>query len=207
MPASFLGLPVEIRNEIYKYLLVSSEPIDLQFGEEQLTPSILFTNTTILHEARVLLYGHNCFNFTRYLGDISKFFDTIGLINASHVRCILIRLPDLIQTKDGVSLDQHDLSTLEKTLSQCTNLKTIIADLSSTLDMEKELELFDPAIRDNALALLAAQFRAIPSHPEIVLEVLENSPGSGFRRKMQSHGWKLKVVKPEEDGWCRQLWW
>lgn len=203
MPASFLGLPAELRNEIYKYLLLRSEPFHPlckpSSGKRGLVPNLLSTNTTILREARAVLYGHNCLDFNKpwYPKDVPEFLDSIGLINASHIRCVLIRFPLLRETEGDVSLDEDDLRLLEKVQSHCTHLKTIIADISSTMDVESLLGSFDPAICDKALTLLDAHFRAIPSLPEIVIELPESPQNLEIRRKMQSRGWILKLAIPD----------
>lgn len=51
MPASFLGLPAELRNEIYMDLLVRTEPIDPWSSDNRLAPNLLYTNMKILREA------------------------------------------------------------------------------------------------------------------------------------------------------------
>lgn len=50
---SFLNLPGEIRNMIYKQLLTSEKPINLWFlGKSSIGTTILYTNKTIYREAR-----------------------------------------------------------------------------------------------------------------------------------------------------------
>ncbi|OJJ65840.1 hypothetical protein ASPBRDRAFT_201504 [Aspergillus brasiliensis CBS 101740] len=199
MPVSFLSLPAELRNEIYTYLLICREPINPCHGGHELHPNILFTNTAILHEARALLYGHNCFDLTGESGHVSKFLDTIGSINASHLQCIRIDFPSLGNLEDEVSLEEGSLHILEKIQLQCTNIRKLITDSESTNTMEVRLHLFDsPTIRARALALTAARFGAISSLQEIIVEVYEENLSSNIRREMESHGWILKVVEPVE---------
>lgn len=199
MPVSFLSLPAELRNEIYSYLLIRREPINPWNGDHELHPNILFTNTAILHEARALLYGHNCFDLTWEHGHISEFLDAIGFINASHLQCIRINFPTLGDLEDEVNLEEGSLHVLEKIQSQCTNIKKLITDSESTNTMEVQLDLFDsPTICARALAMIAARFGAISSLQEIVVEVYEEGPSSDIRREMESHGWVLKVVEPVE---------
>ncbi|KAJ5682062.1 uncharacterized protein N7477_002002 [Penicillium maclennaniae] len=197
MPANFLGLPAELRNEIYVYLLVRKEPIDPWNGDHGLDLNLLSTNTVILHEARSLLYGHNCFDLTP--GRIPEFLDTIGFINASHLQCIRIDFPRLCDLEDEVSLEDVSLHMLEKIQSHCTNLRMLITAPESTNTMENWLDSFDsPSICARALALIDARFRAISSLQEIVIEVYEEGPSTYIRKKMESHGWILKVVESVE---------
>ena len=63
-PFRFVDLPAEIRNKIYRYILVHSEPIRL--ATSYLRPSaetlaILFTNTLIYSEAMPVFYSKNAF--------------------------------------------------------------------------------------------------------------------------------------------------
>ncbi|KAJ6105287.1 hypothetical protein N7523_010097 [Penicillium sp. IBT 18751x] len=201
MPASFLSLPAELRNEIYKYLFVRREPIDPWNGDHELELNLLYTNSAILHEARSLLYGHNCFDLTWEPCRIPEFLVTIGFINASHLQCIRIDFPELRYLEDDeVSLTEDSFSFLEKIQSRCTNLKKLITAADSTNAMEYRLYSFDsPRLCDKALALVGARFRAIPSLQEVVIEIYEEGPGSIIRRKMESQGWKLIVVEPAED--------
>ena len=199
MPATFLSLPAELRNEIYIYLLVRKEPIDPWNGDHELDLNLLSTNTAILHEARSLLYGHNCFDLTWEPGRIPECIDTIGFINASHLQCIPIEFPRLRDLEDEVSLEDVSLHILEKIQSRCTNLRKLITAPESTNTMENRLVSFDsPSICARALALIAACFRAISSLQEIVVEVYEEGLSSDIRKKMESHGWILKVVEPVE---------
>ncbi|KAJ5467113.1 hypothetical protein N7475_004865 [Penicillium sp. IBT 31633x] len=115
MPVSFLGLPPELRNEIYALLLVREEPIDPLFGDHKLATNLLATNTTILHEAGSLLYGHNRFDLTSWNHQfVLQFLDIIGFVDASHLQCICVDLPELRDLSGNISLADHSLRTLEK---------------------------------------------------------------------------------------------
>jgi hypothetical protein len=212
MPVTFLSLPAELRNEIYTYLLVRREPIDPWIGDHELAPNLLSTNSTILHETRSLLYGHNRFDLTRltWMSElVSQFFDTIGFVNASHLQCIRIDFPELRDLGDDISLEEDSLQVLEKIQSHCTNLKTLIMSSESTSTMENRLDSFDsPTICAKALALVAAHFKKISSLQIIIVEVYEEGPSLDIRSKMESHGWILSVVEPvEEEVWDNDRSW
>jgi hypothetical protein len=210
MPASFLSLPPELRNEIYNYLFVCGDPINPWSRGNELAPNLLSTNTTILCEARSLLYGNNCFDLTS-LGPktIPDFLDAIGLVNASHLECIRIGFPEFCDLEDEVILEYGSLRTLKKIQAYCTNLKSISTTASTTYFMEIQLNSVDsPTIYGRALALVADHFRAITSLQEIVMEVYDDDLNSYIRSKMQSHGWILKVMEPvEEEEWVNDRIW
>jgi hypothetical protein len=135
MPASFLSLPAELHNEIYKYLLVRREPIDPWSGDHELELNLLSMNKAILHEAGSLFYGCNCFDLT-FECRIPEFLVIIGFINSSHLQCILIDFPELRDLEDEVSLKEASLYILENIQSCCTNLKKLIIAADSTNAIE-----------------------------------------------------------------------
>lgn len=205
MPANFLNLPAELRNEIYLYLLVRREPIDPWNGDNGLLPNLLSTNTKILYEARSLLYGDNCFDFSGWRSElIPQFLDDIGFVNASHIRCIRIDFPELRGLNDKASLGVNSLDILEKIQCYCTNLNRAIITSESTDAMEYRLDSYDsPNICAKAFALVDAHFREMRSLQDIVVEVYEEGPSLDIRKKMKSHGWILNVVEEpvEEVEW------
>lgn len=209
MPASFFSLPSELRNEIYKHVLVCREPISPWSRENQPTPNLLSTNKTILRETSPLLYGKNCFDLTTWNSEmIPQFYDAIGFVNASHIQGIRINFPEFRELKDQVSLQEDSLHTLEKIQSYCTNLKSLTTN--PTIDiMECQRNSFDsPAKCCRALALVAAQLRRITSLQEIVVEVYEADPSSDIQKTMHSHGWTLKLVEPvEHEEWDDDRGW
>jgi hypothetical protein len=196
-----MSLPPELRNEIYKFLLVCEEPIDPWVGGYWLTPNLLATNTTILHEARSILYGHNHFELIAWNPEfIPQFLDIIGFVNASHVQCIHVGFPRLRYLEDDVSLEDDSLHILENIKSHCTNLKTLIISSQSMNIIERQLDLVDsPTICAKAFALVDARFKAISSLQEIIVEVHSEGPSSDIRNKMKSHGWIFRVVEPVEE--------
>jgi hypothetical protein len=69
-PASnFLSLPIEIRTQIYKHLLLSPTPIQISLTPvpdlQPLTYSLLKVNKTVSLEAAQILYHCNTFSFSR----------------------------------------------------------------------------------------------------------------------------------------------
>lgn len=205
MPPSFLGLPPEIRNEIYKFLLVSAEPIDFWNNSHGIHPNILYTNTKILHEARAILYGQNRFDIIASFGNwsfhssIPEFIDEIGHVNASYVGQIRVSFPKLC-CEGNVSIENENLPTFEMLLSCFTNLRTVVTTLQYSDVMENTLNLLNsPTTCDNAVTLVDTHFRAIPSLREIAVEVYEDHSSSHLRRKMESCGWRIILMQKVEE--------
>lgn len=198
MPTNFLDLPAELRTHIYTYLLVCKKPIGPWDPGRELVPNILCTNKQILHEARGLLYRYNRFDLSFSQPElITLFLDKIGFVNASYLQCIRVDFPRLSNIGDDVSLQEDSFRVFEKIQTACANLKTLIICPESTNDMEYQLYALESRnICAKAFALFDAHFRAISSLQEIIAEVSEGSPSPDIRRKMEDHGWTIKVVEP-----------
>ncbi|KAF2807990.1 uncharacterized protein BDZ99DRAFT_70906 [Mytilinidion resinicola] len=210
MSTNFLfSLPSELRNNIYEHLLVLQEPIECLthpwLGQSQLgalTPGLLLVNKAVHREASSLLYAQNRFNLAVPDSElVTAFLDQVGCNNAKHIRHIYLNFPEF------GSLDRHDvtiqdgsLRILAKIQRECTNLSTLTTSLNSTNNTELELdELDSPNIAAEALALVDAQFRAILSLQEIIVEVYEEGPSACIRREMESHGWTISVKEQVEE--------
>lgn len=173
------------------------EPIYPEFRAHGLSPSLLATNTTILHEAGSLLYGQNQFNLASWDEEFAlQFLDDIGSVNASHLQCICIDLPRFRNLNNEINMEDESLRTLEKIQSDCTNLQKLIISAEDTADMENQFyPLNGQEVYFRALALVDAGFRAIPSLREVIAEVYEGEASSDITMIMQSHGWIVNVMK------------
>jgi len=60
-PFPFTRLPAEIREKVYRELLVSPEVVDIDFKKPNLHPAIMRTCRAVLHEAHKILYDENTF--------------------------------------------------------------------------------------------------------------------------------------------------
>jgi len=61
VPFPFLSLPAEIREIVYRELLVSPEVVDIDFQKQNLHPAIMRTCRAVFHEAHKILYDENTF--------------------------------------------------------------------------------------------------------------------------------------------------
>ncbi|KAF5602479.1 hypothetical protein FPCIR_1820 [Fusarium pseudocircinatum] len=209
-PVSFFCLSGELRNAIYEIILLQSEPVDpwLRCGLQVLT-GLFRVSKTVHHEASLLFYSQNCFDFAgRDAEQIASFLRQIGNHNASSIRHIIIDFPQFLHLDPGdVTIDDESVSILGNILSRCTSLSTLRTSLHSTRNMEVRLDNLDHySIATEALHLVNTHFRAIPSLPEIILEVYEDGPSDSLRRKMKSYGWVLSENPfEEEEYWDRRF--
>lgn len=99
---SFLNLPAEIRNEIYRYLLISPNALSLtrltQRKGLELFPQILRTCKTVRTEASTILYGCNTFGGVRLFWNKEGALELVNLdtiLNCGTVNAALIRHIDM----------------------------------------------------------------------------------------------------------------
>jgi hypothetical protein len=204
-PTTLLSLPSELRNKIFELALVRQNSINPwndwdQF--EEFTVGLLRTNRTILREASSIFYTQNHFDFT--MGNprnIASFLEQIGSNNASYIRHICIEFPTFRSMDLGnVVISEDSRSILADIHRYCTNLGTLTTSLYSTNAAELDLEALDNNhIVDEAIMLVHAAFRALPSTPEIILEVYKDGPSGHTRDLMRSHGWTINETEHSEE--------
>ncbi|KAJ5361776.1 hypothetical protein N7541_002620 [Penicillium brevicompactum] len=200
MPASFMSLPPEIRIMIYKYVLVDRsplspwKPLSPWHFHDRLVPNLLRTSTTIFHEARSLLYSHNCFNFSDPdYDEVCQFMLKIGRTNASRIQYIRVDFPGLDLVGGRIRYLSRD-SALMKILieSWCPNIKCLIIAWQGTESLERAFDpdrFDDPEACEVALKWVEGHFKVPPSLREIVIEVREHRPSSYIQKLMKSLGW------------------
>jgi hypothetical protein len=218
VPTNFLSLPRELRNQIYVYVLVDEDYINLGtlYYPRPLSPQLLRTNKTIHNEATEVLYSLNRFDFAMYDPNLlSLFLDKIGPNNLNYIRHIRIDFPTFQYLDPGdVTLTDESVRILEKLKDCCGNLKTLTTSRSSTNHMERRLDdLEHPKVVSEALKLVDARFRAISSLREkppldhdsgypvlsIIVEVYKDGLNDDIRREMESHGWILDTAEDVEE--------
>lgn len=201
---SFLRLPGELRNTIYEFILLHPEPIDPCFDcDSQVFVGLFRASKTVHREASLIFYGRNRFDFGGCDPEkLASFLRQIGPRNAGSIRHIVIDFPEFRYLDPGdIALDEESIRTLRNISSSCTSLGTLTTSLHSTHSMECRLDnLEHHKLATEALHLVDTQLRAIPSLPEIILEVSEDAPSDHLRNNMESYGWILsKKVFMEEE--------
>lgn len=125
----FLDLPGEIRNMIYKTLLVKPDPLlvprcdILPWRHHWL--ALLRANKQIHHEAASIMYGFNTFVLDRPLRwfPLSGFLERIGPVNGGHLRKLIFDFLNVGTTISRVGeVDRFEELTV---LRKCTNLETL----------------------------------------------------------------------------------
>ncbi|KAH0129849.1 hypothetical protein KCU66_g4026, partial [Aureobasidium melanogenum] len=147
---SFLDLPAEIRNQIYRLAFVSDEKLDFAYPDNfSRSASLLQTCRQIHEEGRSILYSENTFYFQRRkkeqavrwstdvyeIGykDIRFFLKSIGLANVSLLRRVIIMFEDaqpsmnthLKDADERRFTNDNDLMDILRLLGDHTMLKTL----------------------------------------------------------------------------------
>lgn len=198
--ASFLDLPGEIRNMIYKQLLTLEDPINF-LQESRLETAILYTNRTIHRESSSLLYAQNCFDFVCMTYKlVSQFLGQIGPGNAGYIHHIRIHLPVLRNFESTLALDDDSVCMLAKLQSDCINLRTITMGPANWYDlMLKWISYTSPEIVTRTLLVTITRLREFTNVERIIGEVYDYGPSSFIRDEMISLGWVVRTVEPPED--------
>lgn len=210
MATSFMSLPRELRDEIYKLALLEYNPIRVHsnevtdlFSSQTFEPRILLASKTIYSEANPVLYSENTLDFTAYqYFDVAQFFDQIGRQNASLIRHIRVDFPDLHNNFTGIrSLDEDSVLILACLASHCRRLKTITMSADKVTALDK---MDDPDTVRKALALVNAYLRMGQTVEEIIAEVYEADLDSSqeIKKQMSQLGWMVREIEPvgeEED--------
>jgi hypothetical protein len=129
---NFLSLPIEIRTQIYKHLLVSPTPIRISFNPgpavakdlQNLTLTLLRVNKTVSLEAAQILYHFNTFSFSDHPDSsrwmsidtdtwdlLYSFLHIIGPSNSTHLQILQIHISHpliLERTSNGTLLRDGD---------------------------------------------------------------------------------------------------
>lgn len=206
---TFLSLPLEIRNKIYKPVLVIPHPLYLFQDPGQSVDSfapdkpcqwlaLLYTNKQIHGEASAVLYGMNSFHFvdiTRQQVDVLRsFLDCIGSTNAASVSYLCLSFPvaESIGESGRVSLRDDSRQSLTLLQEQCVRLSTL-----ETVVHFKNSRFFantDEFLKE-ALPLIDARLRAISSLEKIIvrIEVHGQILTPSVKDLMQGLGWSIII--------------
>jgi hypothetical protein len=153
VPASFFSLPGDIRNNIYRRVLVMPYPLFLfqDTGSqvvETFAPdrpfrwlALLYTNQQVHGEARAVLYGLNHFTLvetTQHQGGLlQSFLNCIGSVNTGLLSHLSINFPvtESVEGQPGEVIlrkdDLHSLKLLQEKYTNLTTLETLIHSRNS----------------------------------------------------------------------------
>ena len=205
---SFFSLPREIRNKIYKRVLIVAHPVflfqDAGSRVETFAPdrpfrwlSLLYTNRQMHNEAISVLYGMNKFSLVdstpQQVSLLQTFLDCIGSVNAgllSHL-CINFPVAESIEGQRGkFKLRNDSLQTLKLLQEKSTNLTTLETLLygKNSMDVTETDQNNSQFIQDE-LAQIDAQLKAIPSLNKVIVKILGETPTLSVIESMQGLGW------------------
>lgn len=226
MPLSFLELPFEIRDQIYRDLLLIPSYIHLcpgaEWGKQRpcqanageplgLCLAILRTNKFIRDEATPILYSYNSFvmatldpgAFGRAEVRVAEgFLNSIGPKNAAFVRHVSIAFPIFRNYREGyLVLEDHSEEVIELLRDRCPGLLRLETEAALSLNTLEVLLVWKHyPIADEAMGVVDAEFRTISSLEKIVVNMfpLMGSASPAMREKMSDQGWEVCVVPQDE---------
>jgi hypothetical protein len=226
MSVGFFSLPGEIRIKIYEELLVDPNTITIfpkynstwheynsaataalgvgaytSTGYLQLHPAILRMNRLAYDEARSILYSKNCFEIEEPK-TLASFLGQIGSQNAGLLRHLVIAFPDFYNDGHAVGITMRDdgMEMFNLIRDKCQNIAILETSLSTTNARETRFDDFNsPRAVDQALALVHARLQAIPSLPEVIVQVFDIPVNVAVREKMRDYGWVIKIIGPRRE--------
>lgn len=207
VPANIFSLPVDIRNSIYKRVLVVSPVLLFQDSYSQkvetFAPDIPFRWLALLHtsrqvhdEARTVLYGMNHFTLvetTQHQGSLlPSFLNCIGPVNSALLSHLSMNFPiaESVQGQPGKAmLNENDLHSLKVLQEQCTSLTTLETLIHS--GKSHGLSQDDSQFNREALLEINAQLKDITSLERIIVRSYGGTPIPSVMELMQSFGWVI----------------
>ena len=100
----------------------------------------------------------------------------------------------------SVTLQEDSIHMLEMIRDYCTNIATLETLLYTSAEMESCLDAADsPRAAGEALTLVDARFKAIPSLKEVIVNLFDETPSDYLRKKIHKCGWTIKVIALEES--------
>lgn len=218
-PATGLfSLPREIRDEIYRRVLVVADPLYLfqdsgsrrveTFGPGKPVRwlSLLYTNRQVYDEACAMLYRSSRFTLVdttpRQVDLLQSFLDCIGSVNAGHLSYLCINFPaaEIVEENPRrIVLREDSLRSLELLQEKCTHLKT----LEGFVHSQNSRGLTgasddDPQFVQEALSQINAQLKAIPSLSKVIVRFHSGSPSPSVMEQMQCHAKSLLKRSPRK---------
>ncbi|OAA57379.1 hypothetical protein SPI_07038 [Niveomyces insectorum RCEF 264] len=201
---TLLGLPSELRSEIFSHLVVRDTPVepwDTFNYLQNFSPALLRVSRLVYREASFLLYSQNRFDVTvAQPDDVVSFLRKIGRRNAAYVRHVIIDFPFYEEGPLDVTLDEVNLRILAAFQKFCPNLRTLTTSIAckdgagSILD-----DLKTEQLKTEVVGHVNAHFRAITSLRKIVVEVHKKWEDAALKETMERCGWTVKAATDGDD--------
>ncbi|KAK8054618.1 hypothetical protein PG994_009685 [Apiospora phragmitis] len=214
----FFSLPREIRDQIYKLCLLSSETLQPLYAWSRMNKGfaikLLRTSKTVHAEACSVFYGQNRFDFSdsfyfinvmdftnfALAKEVGSFLEKIGS-SAEYLGNAVIAFPQYARIELGnTALAPQNMAIIASLRRRCPNLRNLLTDLASTfINLEHQLLGRERPLRHEALALVDAHFRSIPSLQHIIVQVHEvHLSDDKFREDIERLGWTLSAEEIRE---------
>ncbi|KAL2133438.1 hypothetical protein VTI74DRAFT_2324 [Chaetomium olivicolor] len=212
-------LPGEIRNEIYRRVLVLAHPLYLfqDRGSEKarlLAPrkptrwlALLYTNRRLHGEARAVLYQANRFALVEMTQNqanlLHTFLNGIGSINTGHLSHIFISFPAAEEASDQageVILKPDSLQTSKLLQEKCTSLTTLetsvhcqnFEGLTATSYNSDNFQF-----AREMLSQVNAHLKAIPSLGKVLVQVYSGPLTPAVVKLTGGFGWEWSRLGDE----------
>jgi hypothetical protein len=207
----FFSLPIEIRNDIYKRILVLPHPIHLfqdpGCAVQSFLPekpyewlALLYTNRQISEEARAVLYGSNKFSFEEVeswkpQGSLlNSFLSCIGSVGAGSLSSLSMNFPatEQIEGRSGeIEIRDDSLQSLRLLQNKCIKLNTLEILIFSKKTSRLITE--DQTFARGVFLEINAQLRRINSLNNIILRACSDSPAPSVTEFLHGLGWIILV--------------
>lgn len=162
-------------------------------------------NREVHRDTAPMLYARNCFDFG-FWGhyELVAFFEGIGEVNTNRIRRVFFPFPRLEIIKgESVTVGGRWFPTLATIGRYCGRLSTVEMSFkaSGAFDLRALFGFDDPnQIIKQVIGLMDAQFKAVLSQPQIIVEASKEAWDSNFLLQMQRHGWTVKIVGLSDSG-------
>ncbi len=218
----FASLPPEIRNRIYRMVLVRKRPIQFQVGDRgnSCSAAILRTCRQVYHEARSVLYGENVFVFTRIphqtglwyaryrtevgYTDMERFFSSIGPHNISMLKRLILVLCDALpadtpgmKPEDRRFTKDPSLQRVLRTLGKYGKLRTLRVELLG----KRAVAHIDHGFLDALISVMAEEVKITGKiEAKVETELLDHMTYPGVKPTI---GFWNKAWEPRFGRKCR----
>jgi hypothetical protein len=211
--SKFFSLPQQVRNDIYRRVLVVAHPLylfqDTGSQEAELFApdrpfrwlALLYTNRQVHIEASAVLYGLNHFTFMNTIRSqanlVQSFLNRIRSVNAGHLSHMSINFPvaENVRGQAGkVILTEDDSRVLKLLQEKCINLTTLetLVYSQNSMDLTKASQNSDDSqFIQEALSLIDGQLKAITSLSKIIVRFYNGPPTPEVMELMQHLGWVI----------------